>query len=186
MAGITFWFKAYLIKCFLTLLLLRRGFLGWEKIFILVTFSKHLIILLQENRGITLPTKVHIVKAMVFFRSHVWMWEGWVLKNWCFWTVVLEKTFESPLGCKEIQPVNPQGNQSWMFIGRTDAEASILWPPDAKSLLYRKDPDARKDWGKEEKGVTEDKIVGWLSLPQWKWVLADSGRWWRSGKPGVL
>ena len=89
--------------------------------------------------------------------------ESWALKNWCFWTVVLEKTPESPLDCKEIQPVHPKGNQSWIFIGRTDAEAEapVLWPPDAKSWLIRKDPDAGKDWGQEEKGTTEDEMVGW-------------------------
>ena len=89
--------------------------------------------------------------------------ESWVLKNWCFRTVVLEKTLESPLECKEIQPVHPKGDQSWMFIGRTDVETEtpILWPPDAKSWLIWKDPDAEKDWGQEEKGITEDKMVGW-------------------------
>ena len=88
--------------------------------------------------------------------------EGWVLKNWCFWTVGLEKTLESPLDCKEIKSVHPKGNQPW-FIGRTDteAEAPILWPPDVKSWLIRKDPDAGKDWGQEEKGLTEDEMVGW-------------------------
>ena len=103
-----------------------------------------------------------------FSSSHVWMWEldhkeGWVLKKWCFWIVVLEKTLESPLDCKEIQPVHPKGNQSWIFIGRTDAEAEapILWPPDGKSWLIGKDPDAGKDWGQEEKGATEDEMVGW-------------------------
>ena len=103
-----------------------------------------------------------------FSRSHVWMWEldhkeNWAPKNWCFWNVVLEKTLESPLDCKEIQPVNPKGNQSWIFFGRTDAEAKvlILWPPDGKSQLIGKDPDAGKDWGKEEKGTTEDEMVGW-------------------------
>ena len=102
-----------------------------------------------------------------FSISHVWMWElaykdSWVPKNWCFWTVVLEKTLESPLDCKEIQPVNPQGNQSWIFIGRTDAEveAPILWPSDAKNWLTGKDPDAGKDW-RQEKGMTEDEMVGW-------------------------
>ena len=103
-----------------------------------------------------------------FSSSHVWMWElsykeSWALKNWCFWTMVLEKTLESPLNCKEIQPVHPKGNQSWMFIGRTDIEAgtSILWPLDAKSWLIGKDPDADKDWRKEKKGTTEDEMVGW-------------------------
>ena len=103
-----------------------------------------------------------------FSSSHVWMWEldykeSWVLKNRCFWTVVLEKTLESPLDCKEIQPVHPKGNQSWIFIGRTDAEAEtpILWPPDGKNWLIGKDSDAGKDCGQEEKGTTEEEMVGW-------------------------
>jgi len=103
-----------------------------------------------------------------FSSSHVWMWEldykeSWVSKNRCFWTVVLEKTLEGPLDCKEIQSVHPKGNQSWIFIGRTDAEAEtpILWPPDAKNWLTGKDPDAGKDWRWEEKGMTEDEMVGW-------------------------
>ena len=89
--------------------------------------------------------------------------EGWVPKNWCFWTVVLEKTLERPLDCKEIQPVHPKGNQSWIFIGRThsEAETPILWPPDVKNWLTGKDPDAGKDWRQEEKGMTEDEMVGW-------------------------
>ena len=89
--------------------------------------------------------------------------EIWVQENWCFWTVVLEKTLESPLDCNEIQPVHPKGDQSWEFIGRTDVEAEtpILWPPDAKGWLIGKDPDAGKDWGQEEKGTTEDEMVGW-------------------------
>ena len=89
--------------------------------------------------------------------------KGWELKNWCFWTVVLEKTIETPLDCKEIKLINPKGNQSWIFIGRTDAEADapILWPPDAKNQLIWIDPDAGKDWGQEEKGTTEDEMVGW-------------------------
>ena len=96
-------------------------------------------------------------------------------KNWCFWTVVLEKTLESPLDCKEIQPVHPKGNQSWIFIGRTDAEAEIpvLWPPDAKSWLIGKDPDAGKDWRLEEKGTTEDEMIGWhhrLSGHEFEWA----------------
>ena len=92
-----------------------------------------------------------------------WTIKSWVLKNWCFWTVVLEKTLESPLDYKEIQAVDPKGNQSWIFIGRTDAEpeAPILWPPDAKNWLVGKDPDAGKDWRQEEKGMTEDEMVGW-------------------------
>ena len=89
--------------------------------------------------------------------------ESWAPKNWCFWTMVLEKTLESPLACKKIQPVHLQGNQSWIFIGRTDVEAEtpILWPPHAKSWLIWKDTDARKDWRQEEKGMTEDETVGW-------------------------
>ena len=89
--------------------------------------------------------------------------EGWALKNWSFWTLVLEKTLESPLDCKEIQPVHSKRNQSWIFIGRTAAEAEtpILWPPDAKSLLIGIDPDSGKDWRQEEKGTTEDEMVGW-------------------------
>ena len=101
-----------------------------------------------------------------FSSGHVWMWEldceeGWSLKNWCFWTAVLEKTLESPLDCKEIQPVHPKGDQSWVFIGRTDAKAPILWPPDVKSWLIWKDSDAGKDWRQEEKETTEDEMVGW-------------------------
>ena len=89
--------------------------------------------------------------------------ESWMPKNWYFWTVVLEKTLESPLDCKEIQPVHPKGNKSWMVVGRTDAEAEtpILWPPDVKSWFIWKDPDAGKDWRREEKGTTEDEMVGW-------------------------
>ena len=89
--------------------------------------------------------------------------ESWALKNWCFWTVVLEKTLESPLDCKEIQPVHPKGDQSWVFIGRTDAEAEtpVLWSPHVKSWLIGKDPDAGRDWGQEEKGTTEDEMAGW-------------------------
>ena len=121
-----------------------------------------------KRRDITLPTKVHLVQAMVFPVVMLWMWEldckeSWALKNWCFWTVVLEKTLESPLDCKEIQPVHPKGNQSWIFIRRTDVEGEtpILWPPDAKSWLIWKDADAGKDWRQEEKGMTEDEMIGW-------------------------
>ena len=103
-----------------------------------------------------------------FSCGHVWMWEfdykeSWAPKNWCFWTVVLEKTLESPFDCKEIQPVHSKGDQFWVFIGETDVEAEtpILWPPDVESWLIWKDPDAGKDWGQEEKGMTEDEMVGW-------------------------
>ena len=103
-----------------------------------------------------------------FSSSHVWIWdldhkEGWALKDWCFWTVVFEKTLESPLGCKEIKPVHSKGNQSWIFSGKTDAETEvpIVWPPDVKNLLIGKNPDAGKDWRQEEKGTTENDKVGW-------------------------
>ena len=103
-----------------------------------------------------------------FPSSYVWIWqmsqkESWVLKNWYFWTVLLEKTLESPLDCKEIKSVDPKGNQSWIFIGRTDAEAEtpIFLPPDAKNWLIGKDHDAGKDWSQEEKGTTEDEMIGW-------------------------
>ena len=110
-----------------------------------------------KSRDITLPTKVRLVKAMVFPVVMYGCEESWAPKNWCFWTVVL-----GPLDCKEIQPVHPKGDQSWVFTGRTDVEAEtpILWPPDAKSWLTGKDPDAGKDWGQEEKGTTEDEMVG--------------------------
>ena len=113
--------------------------------------------------------------------------ESWASKNWCFWTVVLEKTLENDLDSEEIQSVHPKGDQSWVFIGRTDAEAEtpILWPTHAKSWLIGKDPDAEKDRGQEEKGTTEDEMVGWHHrLNGWVWV--NSGSWWWTGRPGVL
>ena len=121
-----------------------------------------------KSRDITLLTKVLLVKKKFFFsNSNVLMWEvdhkeSSALKNWCFWTVVLEKTLESPLNWKEIKPVNPKGNQLWIFIGRTgaEAEAPILWPPDVKSWLIWKDPDAGKDW-RQEKGTKEDEMIIW-------------------------
>ena len=124
--------------------------------------------------------------------SHVWMWEldykeSWVPKNGCFWTVVLEETLESPLDCKKIQPVHPKGDQSWVFIGSTDAEADtpILWPPHVKSWVIWKDPDAGKDWGWEEKGTTG--WDNWMASPtRWTWVWVNSGSWWWTGRPGVL
>ena len=117
-----------------------------------------------------------------FSSSHVWMWEldhkeSWVLKNWCFWIVPREKTLESPLDCKEIKPVNPKGNQPWIFIGRTDVETLILCQPDAKNWLIGKDPDAGKNWRQEEKGTTEDKMVGrhhWLKGHEFEQTPGDS------------
>ena len=123
-----------------------------------------------KSIDITLPTKVRLVKAMsrLCMYGHVWMWEldykeSWAQKNWCFWTVVLEKTLESPLNCKEIQLVHPKGDQPWVFTGRTEfeAETPVLWPPHAKTWLIGKDPDAEKDWGQDKKGTTEDEMVGW-------------------------
>ena len=121
-----------------------------------------------EKQRYYFANKIPSSQGYGFSSGHVWMWEldnkeRWVLKNWCFWTVVLEKTLESPLASKEIQPVSPKGNQSWIFLGRTDAKAEtpILWPPDAKNWLTGKYPDTRKDWRREEKGTTEDEMVGW-------------------------
>ena len=135
--------------------------------------------------------KVPSSQSYGFSSGHVWMWEldceeNWPQKNWCFWSVVFAKTLESPLNSKEIQPVHPKGTQSWIFIGRTDAEIEtpILWPPDAKNWLIGKDPDAGKDRRQEEKGMTED---GWMaSLTQWTWVWVNSRSWWRTGRPDVL
>ena len=135
-------------------------------------------------------SKCRASQGYSFSYSHVWMWEldykeGCVPKNWCFWTVVFEKTLESPLDCKEIQPIHPKG----IFIGRTDAEAEIpiLWPPDVKKWLTGKDPDARKDWRREAKWMTEDGGDCWMASPTgWTWVWVSSGSWWWTGKPGLL
>ena len=114
--------------------------------------------------------------------------ESWMLNNWCFWTVVLEKTLDSPLHGKEVQSVYPKGNQSWIFIGKTDAEAEapMLWPHDGKNWLIGKDPEAEKDWRQEEKGTTENQITGWFQPTQWIWAWASSRRWWRTEKLGML
>ena len=138
-------------------------------------------------RDISFPTKVCLVKAMFFSSSHVWMWyldymESWAPKTWCFRTVGLEKTLESLLDCKEI---HPKGNQSWIFIGRTDVEAvaPILWPTDAKNWLIGRDPDAGHDWRQEEKGMTENEMVGWhhqfedMSLSKLRKLSMDREAW---------
>ena len=135
-----------------------------------------------KSRDIALPIKVPIVKGVIFSSSYAWMWElnhkeGWTMKNWCFGTVVLEKILESSLDSTEIKPVNPKGNQSWLFIGRTDveAEAPTLWPPDANSRLTVKYPGAGKDWGQVEKGQTG--WYGWVaSLNRWTQVWANNRR----------
>ena len=147
-----------------------------------------------KSRDITLPTKVHLVKAMVF-PVVMYGCESWTIKKaerrridaFELWSW---RRLESPLDCKETQPVHPKGGQSWVFIGRTDAEAEtpILWPPDAKSWLFGKDPDAGKDWCWEEKGTTGDEMVGWHHWLDGHglcvWV--DSGSWWWTGRPGVF
>ena len=126
-----------------------------------------------------------------FSSSHVWMWElaceeSWVLKNGCFWTVMLEKTLESPLDCKEIQLVNPKGNRPCLFIGRTDAEIPILWPPDVNNQPFWKDPDA-EEWLKAGREGDDRVWDCWMvSWTQWTWVWVNSGSLWWTGKPGVL
>ena len=146
-----------------------------------------------KKQGHYFANKVPSSQSYGFSSSHIWMWEldhkeSWAPKNWCFWTVVLEKTLDCPLDCKEIQPVHLKGNQSWIFIGRTDAEAEtpILWPPDVKSWLIWKDPDAGKVWRWEEKGMTEDEMVGcyhWLNGHEF---FVNTGIWWWTGKPSVV
>ena len=135
----------------------------WQPTPVLLPGTVHGVTKSQTRlRDFTFTFKVLLVKAMIFSSSHVWMWEldykeNWVLKNWCFWTVVLEKTLESPLDIMEIQPLNPKGDQSWIFIGRTDAEAEtpIVWSPHGKNWL------TGKDWRWGEKGMTEDAMAGW-------------------------
>ena len=145
-----------------------------------------------KSRDISLPTKVRLVKAMVF-PVVMYGCESWTVKkaeHWriCFWTVVLQKTLESPLDCKEIQPVHSEGDQPQNFFGRNDAKAEtpVLWPPHGKSWRIGKYSDARRDWGQEEKG--DDRgWDGWMaSLTWWTWVSVNSGSWWWTGRPGVL
>ena len=133
----------------------------WNKLYLYIICQSNVSAFSFANKGLS-------SQSYAFSSSHVWIWEldyteSQVPKNWCFWTVVLEKTPESPLDCKEIQPVHPKGNQSRIIIGRTGAEAEtpILCPPDVKNRVLEKDHDARKDWRREEKGTTEDEMVGW-------------------------
>ena len=170
--------------------------------FIFLGFHEHLVHLLHLYLIINDKQRQHIKKQRHYFAnkgpssqgygfssSHVWMREldykeSWAPKNRCFWTVVLEKTCEGPLDCKETEPVNPKRNHPWVFIGRTDAKAgaAIFWPPDAKTWLIGKDPDAGKDWRQKEKGWD-----GWTAAPsRWTWVWRSSGSWWWTGRPGVL
>ena len=142
-----------------------------------------------KSRDITFP-KFYLVKAMVFpgvmYGGELDCQESWPPKNWYFWLGVLEKTLENPLSCKEIKPANPKLNQSWILIGKTNSEteAPILWPPNAKTWLIGKDPDAGENWRQEEKGTTEDEMIGWLARRTWVWESSRS--WWWTGKPDVL
>ena len=151
---------------------------------------------MTTGKTIALTRRTFVGKVMSsqgygFSCGYVWMWEldceeGWALKNWCFWTVVLEKTLESPLDYKEIQPVHPKGDQSWVFIGRTDAKAEtpILWPPDAKSWLIWKIMMLGKIEGRRRRGWQR---MRWLyGITQWTWVWVDSGSWWWTGRPDML
>ena len=145
-----------------------------------------------KSRDTTLSTKVHLVKAMVFSSSHVWMWEldykeGWAPENLCFWTMVLGKTLESPLDCKEIHPVHPKGDQSWVFIGRTDAEAETntlaTW---CEELTHWKRPWCWEGLGAGGEGDDRGRD-GWMASPTpWAWVWVKSGSWWWTGRPGML
>ena len=150
-----------------------------------ISCLQFIVIHTLKGFGIVNKAEIYVFLQLSCF-FHVWMWEldceeGWAPKNWFFWTVVLEKTFQSPLDCKEIQPVHSEGDQPWDFFGRIDAKAEtpVLWPPHAKSWLLGKDSDAGRDWGQEEKG--------WMaSLTRWMWVWVNSGSWWWTGRPGVL
>ena len=162
---------------------IKRDLLLWRKAMTNIQDTK--------KQWLYLANKSPYSQSYDFFINHVWMWEldhkeGWAPKNWCFWTVVLEKTLESLLDCKEVHSVHPKGNQSLIFIGRTDVEAEtpILWPSDAKSWLIGKDPEAGKDWEQDKKGMEEDGCMA--SLTQWTWGWASSQRQWRTGNPGVL
>ena len=157
MTDFIFWGSKITVDCDCSHKIKRRSLLGIKTI--------------TNLDRVILPTKVKHSQSYGVFSSHIWMWElghkeGWALKNCCFRTVVLKKTLESPLDSKEIKPINPKGNQHWIFIGRIDdeAEAPILWPPDSKGWLIGKDPDAGNSWGQEEKGTTEDEMAGW---PHW-------------------
>ena len=176
-------------------------FLGAPKLLQMVTAVMKLKDACSLEKSYDQPRQ-HIIKQRNYFankdmsgqgygfsNSPVWMWaldykESWVPNYWCFWTVVLEKTLESPLDWKKIQPVNPNGDQSWVFIGRTDTEAEtpILWQPHMKSWLIWKDSDAGRDWGQKEKGTTG--WDGWIASPtRWTWVWVNSGSWWWTGRP---
>ena len=152
-------------------------------------YDQHSIL---KSRDITLPTKVRLVRAVIFSSSHVWMWEldykeSWVPKNLCFWTVVLEKTLDSPLDCKEMQAVHPKGDQSWLFIGRTDAEVET---PNTLATWCEEWTHLKKPWCWErlKAGEGDDRgLNGWMASPiQWTWAWVNSGSWWWTGKPGMM
>ena len=161
----------------------------WNRVGTQDKFVLFLTVLLLTKRVYHFVNKGLYSQSYSFSSSHVQMWEldhkeGWTLKDWCFWVAVLEKTLENPLDCKEIKPVNPKGNQPWIFIGRTvaKAEASILWPPNAKSQLTGKDSEVGKDWRQKEKGVTEDEMVSTtdsmdMNLSKLQKRVEDRGAW---------
>ena len=161
-----------------------------SRLYIVTLLIVYLICRAHHAKWVSSSHKVAKVFPVVMYRWELDYKESWVLKNWCFWTTVLEKTLGSPLDCKEMQPVNPKGNQVWIFIGRTDAEAEtpIYWPFHAKNWLTGKDPDAGKDWRQEEKGTTENEMVGWhtdlmnMSLSK-LWELVVDREAWRGCSP---
>jgi len=164
----------------------RRGTMETVTLFSWAPKSLKMVTIAIKKQRHYFANKCPSSQGYGFSSSHIWMWElddkeSWAPKNWCFWTIVLEKTLEGPLNCKEIQSVHPKGNQSWIFIGRTDAKAEtpILWPSDAKNWLIVKDPDAWKDWRQEKKGMTDDEMVGWhhwLDGHEFEQGLAVGGR----------
>ena len=182
--------------------------LFWAKLFPSSNFTVELRMLFTQYKWkefLVYQPRYHIQKQRHYFANkgsssqgysfscgHVWMWdldceEGWAPKNWCFWTVMLEKTLECPLDCKEIQPVHSEGDQPWDFFGGNDAKAEtpVLWPPHAKSWLIGKDSDAGRDWG-QEKGTTEDEMAGWHHWLDGRWIWVNSGSRWWTKRPDVV
>ena len=159
---------------------------------LLFNMLSRLVIAFLKKQSCHFADKGLYSQSYCFSSSYVQMWEvdhkeSWTLKNWCFWTTMLEKTLESPLVCKKIQLVNPKGNQSWIFTERSEAKAEtpVLWPPYVKNQLIGKDPDAGKDWRQEEED--DRRWDGWMASPTlWTWVWVQSRSWWWTGKPGVF